>query len=372
MNIIVRADASAKIGSGHVMRCLTLAEACRKRGARVSFICREHPGNLAPLIAGRGFPVSMLAAANMSAREVPHSAEDWLGGSPAEDMRETRRVVSEQNEVCDWLIVDQYGIDARWEEQLRGKVSRIMVIDDLADRPHYCDLLLDQNFRPSHDGRYDGLVPKHCLMAMGPRFALLQHDYAYWRQRVVPRTKVTRILVYFGGVDAAGLTKMAIRAALGTGLAVDAVVSGQDAHLGELERLAADEPRLTLHKGLPSLAPLMAASDLAIGAFGSTSWERLCLGLPSIAVTLAENQQDVADALAAASLALFAGPAAEASERAFETMIGAVIRDKGLSEWSRRCLEVCDGRGTERVVDMLWTPTGIMAHGKRGVAGGQL
>lgn len=372
MNIAIRADASARIGSGHIMRCLTLAEACRKRGASLRFICRDHPGNLIDLIWARGFEVSILPPVAVDTESVSGEL-DWLGVGSEQDSRETRAAIASLGLALDWIVIDQYGIDARWEQQLRGSVDRIMVIDDLADRPHDCDLLLDQNFRQTHDGRYTRLVPDHCKLAMGPQFALLQEDYAIWRRRILPREAVSRLLIYFGGADVEGLTGMAIGAALPFGdLHIDAVVPRGDAHLAALRAQATDQPRLTLHTDLPSLAALVAESDLAIGAFGATSWERLCLGLPTIAVSLADNQTGVARELSAAELAIWAGPAEMVSQEKLTSMIDMVIRNDDLARWSERCMAICDGQGTERIVDMLWTGRSDSARAKRGISVGHI
>lgn len=372
MNIAIRADASARIGSGHIVRCLTLAEACRKRGASIRFICRDLPGNLIDLIRARGFELGVLPPVVENTPSAGSELE-WLGVSWQQDARDTHAAIASLGLAFDWLVIDQYGIDARWEQQLRSSVDRIMVIDDLADRPHDCDLLLDQNFRQTHEGRYATLVPENCTLAMGPQFALLQEDYASWRQRVSPRQSVQRVLVYFGGVDSEGLTGKAINAALSfDALAIDAVVSGSDAHLAALRQLATSQPRLTLHTGLPSLAALVATSDLAIGAFGATSWERLCLGLPTIAVSLAANQNGVATELSKSDLAVWAGSAEVATQDKFVAMIDMAMRKEDLADWSRRCMSICDGQGTSRVVDMLWTARGDGARATEGTTLGHV
>lgn len=356
MNIAIRADASDSMGSGHVMRCLTLAEACRHRGASVKFICRNHLGNLVELIRQHGFGVAVLPAPSQPPRAEEHT---WLGVSLEKDAADTVRALLDLGGLVDWLVVDQYGIDAQWERQMRPGASRIMVIDDLADRPHDCDLLLDQNFRRTQDDRYARLVPQQCRLALGTQYALLQGDYAIWRSRVAPRQTVRRVLVYFGGADAAGLTGKAVGAALSiSDLAIDAVVSGRDLHLAALRQLAESEPRLRLHTGLPTLAPLLAEADLAIGAFGATSWERLCLGLPTIAVSMAANQVDVANELSAADLAVWAGPADMVTQDYLARLVQQVMQRNDLANWSKRSMAICDGQGAGRVTDMLWTNNG--------------
>ena len=349
MNIVIRTDSSSLIGSGHVMRCLTLAEACRNQGATVSFVCRRFAGSLIDVITARNFPVFALDPPGPSDK-----ASGWLGADVDEDAQETWRGIEALAGTCDWLIADQYGIGARWESVLTAKGLRIMAIDDLADRTHECDLLLDQNFRRSSESRYEGLVPARCTVLQGPHFALLQADYAAWRAHVVPRQDVKRVLVYFGGSDSLDLTLKSARAALSFDhLHVDAVVSADLADAQELRELSAGHARLAVHTRLPSLAPLIASNDLAIGAFGATSWERLCLGLPTIGATLADNQREVAHELDRAGLAVNAGAAETLTEAGLVGHIAEALATDDLADWSRRCMAICDGLGTTRVVDTL-------------------
>jgi len=181
MRLVFRTDASLTIGSGHVMRCLTLAEALRTRGAQCFFVCREHPGNLLELIRKRGFEACALhlntscaAAATVDAeRPTAHAA--WLGAHWRTDAAQTLAACGGSD--VDWLIVDHYALDARWEAELRPACRKLMVIDDLADRNHDCDLLLDQNLVAESDARYQQRVPPGCTLLLGPRYALLQPLY---------------------------------------------------------------------------------------------------------------------------------------------------------------------------------------------------
>lgn len=162
MNISFRTDASLQIGTGHVMRCLTLADELRRQGADIVFICREHPGNLIDLIEGKGHPVVRLLQADAeymaTSEDVTHAT--WLGVSWQQDAAETLTALG--NTQPEWLIVDHYALDRRWGQKLRLHVGKIMVIDDLADRLHDCDLLSDQNLYPAMESRHDKLIPDNC------------------------------------------------------------------------------------------------------------------------------------------------------------------------------------------------------------------
>jgi UDP-2,4-diacetamido-2,4,6-trideoxy-beta-L-altropyranose hydrolase len=298
MKIVFRVDASIKIGSGHVMRCLTLAGELQSYGVEVQFICRAHSGNMIELIRGKEFSVHELPAPESQESQPAPGADTesvytlWLGTSQEQDTRETIEAFQEKRP--DWLIIDHYALGQIWETQLRPYVRKIMVIDDLADRPHECDLLLDQNYFLDGDSRYNDLVPATCTKLLGPQYALLRPEFAKARKHLKTRTgKVQRVFVFFGGTDSDNLTGKAIEALSFpefSHLDVDVVIGSHNPHRAKIERLVKTRLRTTLHVQVGNIAELMGQADLALGAGGSTTWERLCLGLPSLVVTIAENQ----------------------------------------------------------------------------------
>jgi UDP-2,4-diacetamido-2,4,6-trideoxy-beta-L-altropyranose hydrolase len=357
MRVVVRADASLAIGTGHVMRCLTLASALRERGAEVSFVCREHEGHLCDLIAARGFDVTRLAyrPATQAARAERELVS--LGTSWHEDAAATRQVTGAWRAKPDLLVVDHYALDNRWERAVRPSVSRMLVIDDLADRAHDCDLLLDQNLAPHMANRYDGKVNDGCALLLGPAFALLQPQYAELRDRTLPREgPVRRILVSFGGSDPVNLTGRIIACIIALGrpdVAVDVVVGSSNPFREAIRAQVVGRPQFVVHDSVPSLASLMTTADLAIGAAGTTAWERLCLGLPSLVVSLAENQRPIARALHERGLIEWLGHEDDVDDRALLRGIATVL-EAGLSrEWSTRCRDAVDGYGVSRVCDAL-------------------
>ncbi|MDK9713642.1 MAG: UDP-2,4-diacetamido-2,4,6-trideoxy-beta-L-altropyranose hydrolase [Sulfuritalea sp.] len=359
MKIVFRTDASSTIGTGHVMRCLALAQGIRRAGDKAVFVCRELPGHFCDEIAARGFEVLRLSVDPAGASSAgdggpPHAA--WLGTSWQNDAEQTRAALSIQGPV-DWLVVDHYALDARWESAMRPAVQQLMVIDDMFDRPHDADLLLNQNVLPGMVPSYAGLVPAACSLLLGPRYALLQACYREIRSRMPPRSgNIKRVLVYFGGVDAPNLTGRSLEALLAVGcgdLGIDVVLPVVGPNKESVRSLAGLLPGARVHQGLPTLAELMATADLAIGAGGSTSWERLCVGLPSLVVTLSENQRMVAQGLQMNELALWLGHHDEVS---VATLVDALHRllTQGLAPgWLERCRAVVDGGGTARVVNAL-------------------
>jgi UDP-2,4-diacetamido-2,4,6-trideoxy-beta-L-altropyranose hydrolase len=168
MNIVIRADAAVHIGSGHVMRCLTLADELRRHGASVTFICRDWDGHLQTHIMGKGYECVLLPRSETAFHAEDDEYAHWLGVPIATDAAETLAVCAGLRKRVDWCITDHYAIDARWHSELRPHVGKIMVIDDIANRPHDCDLLLDQNLYDNADERYKQLVPAHCRLLLGP------------------------------------------------------------------------------------------------------------------------------------------------------------------------------------------------------------
>ena len=361
MRVVFRTDASHQIGTGHVMRCLTLAHALRERGAECRFICREHPGNLLGLIREQGIEAVALPCGSGERNRPGHSPEaalahaEWLGTDWRTDAEATRDALGET--IADWLIVDHYALDARWETALRPHCRKLLVIDDLADRQHDCDLLLDQNLVADMEHRYDGKLPDHCGRLLGPQYALLQPQYAELHPRTPPREgPIRRVLVYFGGADTDNLTGLAIAAFQSLqrdDVMLDVVINPSSPHAGAIRQQLQGIPNATLHTGLPSLAPLMVRADLSIGAGGVTSWERCCLGLPTLVITLAENQKPIAAELDRQGLIRWLGHKDEVSEQSLAGVLADLL-DRGLQvDWSEACQRLVDGRGTERVRSLL-------------------
>ena len=308
--ILIRCDASLLIGSGHVMRCRTLARELQRRGAEISFLCRCQPGDLISLLE-QEFGVFVLPEQSLAASDELHGRDfysSWLGCTQEQDAAQCLKVLADAGiKTASWLLVDHYGLDARWEARLLSGLDggasapKLLVIDDLADRPHQADLLLDQNFFGEDTyQRYQDLLPLECRQLLGPYYALLGSEYAQLHPLLPPRTELRRVLVFVGGGDPDNLTARALQALMDPAfvdLAVDVVLGFQAPHRKSVEELVAFRPQTTLYGQLPSLAGLIARADLAIGAGGVTTWERACLGLPSIVIAIAANQLPVSEAL---------------------------------------------------------------------------
>ena len=359
MHIAFRTDASLQIGTGHVMRCLTLADALRERGAQSTLICRPHAGHLLDLIQQRGHTAKALAPADdtFTSPADPCHAK-WLGTDWASDAVQTQHALGDQ--VVDWLVVDHYALDRRWEQTMRPHTRRILAIDDLADRPHDCDLLLDQNLgRQAKD--YGGLLSRHTQTLIGPAYALLRPEFAQWREHSLQRRaqpQVKNLLITMGGVDQANATGQVLDALTHCELPADlriTVVMGPTAPwLVHVQAQATAMPRPTqVLAGVSNMAQLMAESDLCIGAAGSTSWERCCLGLPAIQLVLADNQKEAALALTKMRAALSINLSTY-----FTTDLKLLIDcldTECMKTLTNRSAAICNGHGPASVITQLMT-----------------
>lgn len=343
MRVLFRTDASVAIGSGHLMRCLTLARALEQAGHQVYFACRQHPGHLLPLLAEQGFTTFALP---LLADPPQQGYQAWLGCTEAEDASaliaclDAATVNNVQNTgMFDWLVVDHYGLGAIFCQALRSKCRAVLQIDDLANRQYDCDVLLDQNLVPDFANRYQSLLPDACQPLLGPGFALLKPEFAGFdpTQRHFATTfnarSPARLLVFFGGSDEHNFTTLAINALQQLQephWLADIVIGQANPHRLLLQQLCAQDRRLTLLVQTPGMAGLMAAADLMIGAGGATHWERACLGLPAIVVALADNQQATTQYLASLGACVDLGPADQLSAGQLAQATATLLNDAAL------------------------------------------
>lgn len=343
LRVGIRADASHGLGAGHVMRCLSLAQALGRGGAAVQFVCQDLPGQLADRITAEGHGCSLLP----------------IGLDAAADAEASRRALQATLAAAgplDWLVVDHYGLAAPWQQALRPLARRVLVIDDLADRAHACDALLDQNLgRSAAD--YDGLLPAGAVCWIGPAHALLRPEFAAARPASLARRAGLRRprhwLVSMGGSDPQQATVQVLRWLGGAGLlAADGqvtVVLGPQAQT--LQAVQALLPtlgcasRLRVDVRAPAqMAALLAEADVAIGAAGTSAWERCCLGLPSLLLLLADNQAPGLRALVAQGAALSIG-----TPQAIATPPAGALVGPALEALAQAAAAVTDGLGAERV-----------------------
>lgn len=355
MNVVFRVDASLAMGSGHVMRCLTLARALREKKHRCVFISRSHPGSLNSFIKAQGFDIFELPIENSQDHELPHA--NWLGASQEQDAECCRSLVLSLKP--DWLVVDHYALDYRWERSVVPVGCRLFVIDDLADRIHYCDALLDQNLG-KHAQHYRSLVPESCILLTGPRHALLRPEFMSLRGKSLIRRQaggLQHILISLGGVDLNNYTGAILKALKFSELPLDVeltVIMGALApHKDLVEDIAKDSPwPITILSGISDMAERLYMCDLAIGAGGGSSWERCCLGVPTLLFVLAQNQFFASNSLREAGAVKIIN-----SSQPLTTQLKSALQSlrvhKNLKEMSDCAASVCDGQGVATVVRLM-------------------
>lgn len=348
------------MGTGHVMRCMTLARALRQRGITVSFVSREIPGHLCDFVEDDGFAVCRLpreGAQAMALTETPDYAR-WLEATPVQDAVETGLAIAALNLPVDWLVVDHYALDRNWERSMRCFTRNIMVIDDLADRHHDCELLLDHNLYENMKTRYDGLIPSHTVKLLGPAFALLRAEFRAGRRNIKARSGVIeRILVFFGGSDCGNVTTKVIEAiALNRSkrLAVDVVIGINNPNRETIEAATAQLSSAKCHFNVRNMANLMIEADLCIGAAGGTTWERCCLGLPTMVVTVADNQVEATRWLHENSILYFLGEQSRVSAKDIAETIDLFCSNSDLiRRYSKNSMSLVDGMGVQKCVDNM-------------------
>lgn len=303
MRVLFRVDASVTIGSGHIMRCLTLAKALLKHGATCHFACRNNKGHLIDLLQQAGFKTLSLPA------ELYCEEDDALA---------TLGLITEPYQL---LVIDHYQLGQRYGKLLRQRCQKIMVIDDLANRPLECDLLLDQNLLPDMESRYHSLVPAGCQQLLGPRYALLREEFYQYHCS----SKSNHLLVSFGGSDEHNLTALAINAIKQLKprqVTADIVIGANNPWRIALEKQLASLPNMQLHVQCNNIATLMQRAQLMLGAGGATHWERCISALPALVVTIAENQQATTAYLNKLGACIWLGNATELTEAVLIEKIG--------------------------------------------------
>jgi UDP-2,4-diacetamido-2,4,6-trideoxy-beta-L-altropyranose hydrolase len=362
MNIAIRVDSSSQIGTGHLIRCLTLAEALRNKGAKVVFVCRKLPGHLCKFISYRHFdffPLPLKENLNQDENKTIFNQpinDHWLYVSQQTDVQQTIDALPNEYK-WDWIIVDHYALDAEWESSIRSLTDKIMVIDDLANREHDCDILLDQNYFRDPTQRYKRLLPEHCLTLFGPKYALLRHEIRQAKQFAHMKWgNVARAMVYFGGSDPDNITGVALKALDCPELShllVDVVVGPNNPHLKQLKEQASNRPGTRLHIQPEGFTELMLRADICIGAGGTTTWERLCLNLPSLVVTMAANQEEVTKELYSAKLVKWIGKKENTTSYDIKKNL---VHEIQKSKSSKHCSTIpnpVDSLGVLRVVETL-------------------
>lgn len=303
MNVLIRVDSSCEVGSGHAMRCLTLAEQLKEKGAHVIFISGNAPGNLNGLIRGCGFTVF----------EVDSNLVDYNDFYHFQLIELCLKLFGLMGKI-DYLVIDSYKISFQFEKMLRAISPKIVVIDDLADKCHDCDILLNQNYGATFEGLYAKLLPANCITLIGTSYMLLRPEFFEIKKsdQNIHDPKTKRILIFMGGADILNLTSVILKEFKDNffpELAFDVVVGSSNHHIDSIREICATIKACKLHINTNNMAQLIANAHIGVGAAGSSMWERCYLGLPTITVGVAENQYQIADEVAKAGAIYYLGDA---------------------------------------------------------------
>ncbi|OUS04154.1 UDP-2,4-diacetamido-2,4,6-trideoxy-beta-L-altropyranose hydrolase [Rhodobacterales bacterium 52_120_T64] len=346
MRIIFRTDASSEIGGGHLMRCLTLAGEAARRGHSIHFIVNVD--GLTNRVLAEGHSLTELRPeAHDTDSSPPHA--DWLTAPWQSDAALTAKVAAKIG--ADWLVWDHYGLDARWVEAVRSAVPniRVLALDDLDDRPLGSDIVLDPAHLETEGRKFPAPVMLH-----GSTYALLRPEFSAFRKTSLARRdgRVRKVMVTPGMMDAVGLAPLALEALRGTGWQVEVIMGSKAQSVDRVRALVAGNPDWTLTLDATDMASRMSGADLCIGAGGGTSWERCCLGLPTVAVAVANNQLSgmkiLANNKAAVTLHI-----SEVAAGALPQAVADVCRQ--IEQMSQRAAALCDGKGAERVFSYVET-----------------
>jgi UDP-2,4-diacetamido-2,4,6-trideoxy-beta-L-altropyranose hydrolase len=348
MRVLIRADASPTIGSGHIARCLTLARTLRKQGSHVAFACRLLSGHRLDNLAAEGFET--FALPDRYPEEDPLLAIESMLPWQA-DIAALAQAL-ENHLAFDWIIVDHYGLDHHWQTAARRWAPRIAAVDDLATRTYSVDLLLNQNLSGTPQA-YATLLATDCRTLLGPRFSMLRDEFCCPAIKIKP--KVKRVLVNFGGFDAAMQTHHAMLALADFHeLEVDFVAGADNPAWEQMQVLAASRPNWRLHSFVSDFYRLMTEADLFVGAGGGTSWERAAMGLPTICIAVSNNQQANGEVMATSGVHVFMGAREQVSVEQLCQAIGFVVGNQGLRQsLAERSRKLVDGRGAQRVAAEL-------------------
>lgn len=322
------------------MRCLTLAKQLNSHDLNVILICRNLKGNSISYLKSQGMQVIELPFLDKKNSDLEWTQDNWKL-----DANETIDNIKKMNSSIDLIIVDHYALDIRWEKKLRPYTRKIMVIDDLANRQHDCDLLLDQNFYLNMDERYNGLVPSDCKQLLGPNYVLLREEfYEAAKKRRVRSGKINRILVFFGGTDPTGETIKvleAIRDLSVSNLQVDVVVGSANPRKDQIEQMCNEIQNVTFYCQVNNMAELMMKADFSIGAGGATTWERCFLGLPTLVISVANNQIELSEAVNKKRAIIYMGESQQSNKDRIQKKIILFLNETALlKDISNSCMNL--------------------------------
>ena len=336
--IFIRVDSSTKIGYGHFMRCMALADTLQKN-FEINFITRSLEGSLISDIQKKGFGIFQFYSNSEKINE-------------KNDAQKTISLIKKHSGPKNILIVDNYQLSKKWETDVKPFVHKLIVIDDLSNRSHNCDLLIDQNLHTKVNGLYKGLIPSNCIKLIGPKFSMIRKKFRMLKKSVKPRTfPIKKILVSFGGSDIENQTPVALNSIkkMNGKINVDVVVGKANKCKKTLKIFCNKNKHFTYYEQIDNIADLMLSSDLSIGSSGSTTWERCSLGLPAIVSISSNDQRDTANSLSKKKCVINLGDVKKVKESSYINAI-TNLKKNDLRNMSKNSMSLVDGNGTQRIL----------------------
>ncbi len=366
--VAIRVDASTRMGSGHVMRCLTLASKLISQNLRIIFLTKNHQGNLNHLIEQQGFELIKLSAP-VESIEAQIDDKLWLGCSYQADAQECLHALTGLN--IHLLIIDHYSLDHQWQAILKDKLNsdlnkqystKFMVIDDLANRKHHCDILLDQTLgRIPQD--YKELTPHHCQLLLGNEFIMLRDEFEGSRMKAESirekTSEIKNILITMGGTDPDNIAESVLNwlikfQKLNSNIQITLVANKTSTFFDKLKLIACNHKWISIVSNPQSMANLMLKAEVAIGSSGATAWERCCLGLPCISIISADNQQFLSEKLSNAGAIISLGHFSTINYTSFIKAITQILIEKDTyTNMVKNCFACCDGLGVNKVITAI-------------------
>ncbi len=341
--IFIRVDSSTKIGYGHLIRCLALADTLKK-SFKINFICTNLNGNLISQICKKNFEVFRF---NTKSQRI----------NVKKDAEKTISIIKKHRNKKSLLILDSYILSQEWENRVKPYVKRLIVIDDLMDRKHSCDLIIDQNLHTQMNSLYTKSVPKNCIKLLGPDYAILRNQFIAQRKYAKIRSlPLKNILVSFGGSDNENHTLHALTSLKKLNSDVNVNVVTGTANIGKkiIKNFCKKNFNYNYFEQVENMVKLMQVADLCIGSSGTTTWERCCVGLPAIAIVTSNDQKDIASAVSKNKCIINLGKIKK-SDNVNYVRLMKNLKNSELQNMSRNCMKLVDGKGAARISKYIFS-----------------
>lgn len=354
MSIVFRVDSTKEIGSGHLYRCLILANSLTESGFNCIFIINKRNDKISELIKFNRHQLKYLSIKDkLPISEKINSHKQWLKHSWKEDAEATINIL-EKNFVS-LVVVDHYSLDYRWERKIKKHTRKIMVIDDLDNRKHECDILLDHNYRSENNAYKKNIINNLCLKLLGLKYLIINKEYVNYKKKVT-RENIKKILIFFGGSDSEKLTELIVGKLIKLDknkYNVSIVIGINNDRKKSIEKLIKNLNNFKCYESQMNLASMLEKNDLVIGALGMNLWERLCIGTPSVVISKGIDQKIFGKKLASKKCIHLIGHYNEVSEKKIELRLKKFLQMKITQSMTSRLQNMVDGCGTERVANEL-------------------